>query len=240
MAFPRYPELPPELRLKIIEETFESLSRFGQRSRLSPFACIDREWNRVVELRTFKDIKLCPQIWYHTWTSSAIEQELIDFGAICGKRSGRLSRISLTFHDIDHLPSDNHPQIQTLLQLFDLMKDWNCRGRDQQGLIELRLDFGPMRNYGSRRPEYPYDLSKFPQVPVIGGIYETQPGTHGVRVHPCITVALLQKLPSIHRASLTLPSGPSEYVSTEDFIGKCTPHSTKGFCSCIGHVWRSC
>lgn len=119
MAFPRYLEFPPELRLKIIEETLDSLSSIGQRSRMSAFACIDHEWNRVVELRLFKNIELCPPRWYQAWTSSAIQQELIDFGSICGKRSGRLSRVLLRFYDYDQAPSDNYPQLQTLFQLFE-------------------------------------------------------------------------------------------------------------------------
>lgn len=240
MAFPRYPELPPELRLKIIEETLDSLSSIGQPYHTSALACIDHEWNRVVELRLFNSIELCLPRWYQDWTISTIQQELIDFGAICGKRSGRLSRILLRFHDCDQTPADDYPQMQILFQLFDLMKDWNCRDREQQGLIEVRLDFRLMWRDLSWGPEYPYDLSKFPQVQVIGGIYEPRPGCNGVRLHPCILAALCQKLPNVHRASLTLPFRPTEYVSTDDFNRKYAFHNTKGFASSIGNFWRSC
>lgn len=120
------------------------------------------------------------------------------------------------------------------------MKNWNCRDRDQQGLIEVRLDFRFMTQDLSWGPEYPYDLGKFPQVRVIGSIYEPHPGSYGIRLHPCILAALCQKLPNVHRASLTLPSRPSEYVSTEDFTRECEPHNTKGFPPFIGNIWRFC
>lgn len=227
MAFPRYPELPPELRLKIIEETLDSFSSIGQWVRMSAFACINHEWNRVVELRLFKNIVLCAPRWDDAWTSIAIKQQLIDFGAICGKRSGRLSRILLIVYDDDQKPSDNHPQLQFLSQLFDLMKDWNCHNREQQGLIELRLDFRFMTRHLSWGPDYPYDLCKFPQVHVIGSIYEPRAGCYGVRLHPGIMADLCQRLPNVHRVSLTLPSRPNEYVSTEDFTRKCAAHNKR-------------
>lgn len=142
MAFLKYPELPPELRLKIMDETLHSVSSTDrwvhgkEELHMSTFACIDREWNQVVERRLFKDIDLCHPRWVKT-----IQQELVEFGAICGKRSGLVSRIQLRSYNCDRAPSDNHPHLNILFQLFDLMKDWNHRDREQQGLIELRLNF---------------------------------------------------------------------------------------------------
>lgn len=247
MAFPKYPELPTELRLKIIEETLDSASSTDRwahskdERRMSIYACVDREWNKVVELRLFKDINLFSPFWANDWATSTIQQELMDFGAICGKRSGRVSRILVGFYDFGRDPSDTHPHLHILSQIFELMKAWNHREREQRGLIELRLGFGFMEDPLSWRPEYPCDLSKFPQVPVLGSIHEPRPGYHAVGLHPCILAGLCRKLPNIRHASLTLPAEPSGYISTENFISEFTAHDTKSFLpppSCIRHHWN--
>lgn len=239
MAFPKYPELPPELRLKIIEETLGSLAKLDKwslhKSRergeitMSTYASVDREWNRVVELRLFKDITLFPLEWLGIWTSeSEIQRELVDFGSICGKRSERLSRILLRLHDFCQASFENHPHLQILFQIFGFMKDWNHNDREQQGLIELRLDFRHVEQHSSWMNEYLLELGRFPQVPVIGRIGEPRPGCR-VHLHPCILAALCQNLPNVHRASVTVPPGSSEYVSTEEFIRECTSHNAECF-----------
>lgn len=250
MAFPQYPELPPELRLAIIEETLDSLAKPDKwswsRSRgmtcgkswdrseftMSTYATVDRQWNRAVELRLFKDITLFPQPCFDDWTSnSEVQQELVDFGTVCGKRSGRLSRILLRLHGFRQASFENHPHLQILFQLFDLMKDWNHEDREQEGLIELGLEFLFVRHPSSWMNEHLLELGRFPQVPVIGRLHESKPECCTVHLHPCILAALCQKLPSVHHGSLTLPSGQSEHVSTEDFIRECASHNAKAFSS---------
>lgn len=245
MAFPRYPELPPELRLTVIENTLDSLPEIDKWAcdkgdfPMSRYASIDREWNRVVELRLFKDITVFPLEWPIRWTSEVeIQRELVDFGIICGKRSGRVSRVLLRLHDFCHASSENHPHLQILFQVFDLMKDWSLEDREQQGLIELGLDFLRVDVSSSWMDEHILQLGRFPQVPIISSIRELRPEWCSVHLHPCILAALCQKLPSIHHASLTHQSGQSEHISTGDFIRECASHSAESFGPCVSQEWN--
>lgn len=227
VTFPKYSELPPELRLRIIEETLDSINppnsyhRHKYGLKLSQYTCIDREWNRIVELRLFKDIELRHWTWDGTWPPDTVSQELVDFSAICGKRSGRLSRIKLTVES-DWTLSDTKPYLHIILcaisRLFDSMKDWSIQNREQQGLIELILALGNRVDYPSLRLETPHDLSKLPQVPVIGSIHEPAPQSY--HLHPCILASLCEKLPNAYHASLTLPPVTNEYISVPDVISE--------------------
>lgn len=231
MAFPKYPELPPELRLRIIKETLDSFTPRNPYSRakdgpnMSRYACIDREWNRVVELRLFKNIELSQRDG--TWADGNVPEELVDFGAICGKRSGRLSRVRLVIHDAVWTTFGRQPYLETILQLFNLMKDWGHQSREQQGLIELILTFNCTENWTYPMLDGPDDVGKFPQVPVIGSIHEPVPRSYSVHLHPSVSASLYQKLPNIHHASLTLPSAPSEDISIQNMIGKCTSNKSR-------------
>ncbi|KAG6356401.1 hypothetical protein INS49_015789 [Diaporthe citri] len=214
MAFPKYSQLPPELRLQVIEETLDSAPYIGWPRRneplkhnISPYACVDQEWNRAVELRLFRCIKIGPGA-----------EELDELGAICSRRSGRLSRITLRFSDYMPPTPGYHRRLHTLFALFEIMKNWNHGDREQPGLVQLRLDFECLGQNFSRGPEYPCDLARFPEVPVIGSIHELVPSNDKVPIHPRVLASLYQKLPNIHHASLTLPSKPSDYVSTQDVI----------------------
>lgn len=256
-GFPKYPELPPELRLKIIKEALDSnlplksYYRAKDGPKISQYACIDREWNRVVELRLFKEIELRRRTGDPTWATETVPQELVDFGAICGKRSSRLSRVLLTI-DSDLITCVNqtyqHTVLRTILRLFDLMKDWSHQNREQSGLIELILTFDDEREEPLQRLAHPSYLGKVPQVPVIGSIHEPEPEDY--ILHPCTFASLCQKLPSAHHTSLTLPAVPSEYISIQDITSECTSHKSKKYffpcisndldftdsCRCPGHA----
>lgn len=226
VAFPKFSELPTELRLQIIEETLDAVSSddqqypFRRKRCMSPIASINQEWNRVVELRLFKNIRLCSGSDDGIWTTSFIRQELDNFAAICGKRPGRLSKVILNFRSVIDPDLDSDSHLQILFQLFNMMRDWNPRDREQQGLVEVVLDYGYLRDFPVPRPDHSTDLAKFPQVPVIGSFHEPEPQYDIARLHPGILASLCQKLPHARHASLTLPSGPCGYVSTPNFIGE--------------------
>ncbi|KAK2603230.1 hypothetical protein N8I77_009701 [Diaporthe amygdali] len=173
---------------------------------ISPYACIDREWNRSVELRLFGDLSIGVL-------------EFPDFDEICSKRSGRLSKIGLVIlnEPPDGPSSAIHDGIEDdLFQLFDIMKDWTHVDREQQGLIELelRLSFIELKS-----AQYPCSFDKLPEVHVIGSIYEVCK-YDVVRLHPSSSLSLYRKLPNIHRASLTLPLEPSRHFSMGDIGSK--------------------
>lgn len=236
VAFPTFSDLPTELRLQIIEETLDSVSSdarpypFLPKRCLSPYACIDQEWNRAVELRLFKNIQLCSGSDGRIWTTSFIRKELDNFGVICGKRLGRLSRAILNIRYVIYPDFTSNPHLQILFQLFDVMRDWDPRDREHQGLIEVALDYVYLRDSSIMpRPHLSTDLGKFPKVPIIGSFHEPEPQYGIVRLHPGLIASLCQKLPHARHASLTLPSGLCRYVSRQNFIGECAPkQKTRG------------
>lgn len=244
-AFPKYPELPPELRLRVIEETLYYVTCIDGRHhannapRLSTYACINREWNRVVELRLFKNITI-RMPWDgrdEIWKTNAMKKDVVDFGAICGKRSGRLSRIVLDLIHFRMTADSEYRNLSTLFHLFGLMKDWDHQNREQQGLIGLELACHfPVGLPSAMEHEDPHDLGKLPPVAVIGSIQESSPRSSTGSLHPCTMAALCQKLPNIHHTSLTLPPGPSERISKQNFIGECIP-KISSLTSCIRHNW---
>ncbi|KAJ0115050.1 hypothetical protein J7T55_001458 [Diaporthe amygdali] len=203
MAFSKYSELPPELRIQIIEEVLNSAPKDPDfKPHISPYACIDRQWNRIVELQLFGDLNI--GVWMFP-----------DFDEICSKRSGRLSKIGLVI--LNEPPEGPSPAIHDrieddLFELFDIMKDWTHIDREQQGLIELelRLSFNELKS-----AQYPCSFDKLPEVHVIGSIYEVCK-YDVVRLHPSSSLSLYRKLPNIHRASLTLPLEPSRHFSMGD------------------------
>lgn len=214
MDFPKYPELPTELRVKIIQETLDSAPCIRRnwvgetlKRKISPYACVDREWNQAVELQLFKRLEIFPD-------------DLAEFAAICGNRPGRLSQITPLFRSSPPASPGTHPYMQLLFKLFEIMRGWNMEDREHQGLIELRLEFSFVEHYPPKGPEHPYSLDEFPEVPVIGSVHDPKPMFGELHVHPCIWAALYQKLPNLHHASLMLPCGPSNYVSTQDIISK--------------------
>lgn len=239
MSFPRYSGLPAELRLQIIEDTLDSVRSNGHWVRyktefpLSAYACVDRQWNRVVELRNFKHIMIKPRSrGYGDKLTDPLHNELIEFGDICGKRPGRLNLIRLRLYTFYPHSRGNEPHLQPLLQLFNLMKDWNHQNREQQGLIEVQLDLNPILIYRPPGPVHHYDLGRFPLVPVIGSIHEPEPRFFSaLRLHPYNLASLCDRLPNVHHTSLTLPPWPCEYVSRQNVIGGYTSQDEGRDCS---------
>lgn len=231
-AFPKYSQLPPELRLKIIDEFLYSdpctdwWYHVINGMRISTYACVDREWNRVVELRLFKKIRLDMRGWDGwdgPWDTNSIPKELVDFGYICGKRPGRLSRIELDLNGLKVSRDSEYPNLRTLFHLFELMKNWDHQDREQQGLIELELICDTLLGqplFLAREHESLYDPDKFPPVAVIGSIHEPRPLSYTGTFHPCTVATLCQKLPNVCHTSLTLPPVPFGLISTEEFIGE--------------------
>lgn len=110
-SFAKYSELPAELRLKIIEEIVDSAPlaaskrSFGFPLGMSSYASIDREWNNAVEIRNFRQICLR-------------STEIDEFGAICGKRSGRLSKVCLDIVELDDFRWSHEPVITVYPRCF--------------------------------------------------------------------------------------------------------------------------
>lgn len=245
-VFPKYSQLPPELRLNVIDEFLYSAPCIDwwyhaiDGLKISKYACVDREWNRVVELRLFKKIRLDMRRWDRwdgPWDTNSMPKELVDFGSICGKRPGRLNRIELELNGLKGSRNSEYPNLRTLFHLFELMKDWDHQDREQQGLIELELTcdilLGQPRSM-AREYEGLYDPGKFPPVAVIGSNHEPRPISHTGPLHPCTVATLCQKLPNVRHTSLTLPPGPSELISTDNFIGEYISIK-KYLCSRIDH-----
>lgn len=111
--FSKYPELPPELRLQIIEEVIEAYNPWEMPGRLAEFATIDSEWNRIVERKLFKTINIT-------------HKDLIKFKNICGKRQELLKQITLTISDLRHPESTlaimEKVVASRLSQVFHVMK----------------------------------------------------------------------------------------------------------------------
>lgn len=78
-VFHRYPDLPMELKLKIVEQAEPSIPR----QKKSHLACIDRAWQETIEKRTFRRLQLSVS-------------DFLDFDRVCvGRRRQILKTICL-------------------------------------------------------------------------------------------------------------------------------------------------
>lgn len=233
LVFTKYPDLPTEIRLMIIEEAIEA-SRRGNIAKshrsctyhwhlpfLFPLSSVDHEWNREVEMLLFRNITLTPQC-------------LPGFAKICGKRHGRLHKINLYFYEGDvpfGVKYDDYVG-RTLARLFNIMKDWSHVNRDRHGLIEVRLGFCNVWIHSQSDPNIYGNRDVLPQVSIIGALDEVP---HDGTLHPSTSLRLYESLPNLRRAYLNLPFRDDTKTSIERAKGK----STRDLPCCIPKADRN-
>lgn len=217
MGFPKYPELPKEIRLMIIEEAIQSISQESVGVRyhdiatafISPLSSIDYEWNRAIEMRLFKAIRITPR-------------DLSDFAEICSKRHGRLNTIKLSISHEDRL-TDSQPEYMvgsSIARLLHIMKDWSPLDRERQGLIEVQLDVSMVCTQPSLGFDISPGLGALPEVPVIGSLYEVADWAAEPGLHPSSSLCLYQGLPNVRHVSLNLRLLDDENASLEQASSK--------------------
>lgn len=216
MEFPKYPDLPRELRLQIIGQALKPYTykhtKENYRTRLAAFASIDFDWNQIIEQMLFKTI-------------SCEAEDVAEFGAICGKRYRHLREIKIRFifSQIVGLrwgPGREEFVVRSLEQLFNIMKDWSCADRTHQDLIQLNVFIqGSFQDLFSSPP---CDFSNFPFVQIIGGMSAIFADWTYSPLHYTAMHSLCRKLPNLHHASLALPFGGSLQRTIEDITSKCT------------------
>lgn len=210
-TFPRYVNLPTELKLNIVQEAAEYL---GQKSykksqsaasphdkHLGQYACIDRVWQDVIERANFRCVTINPS-------------QIMEFRDICGKRYGILHKIRFTMcadeialicgrnllnlRAADANATLNETLYRALRALFDVMKDWSTTERRLPNLINLELRLSDFY-FPSRQPIH-YDFSGLPTVSVIGNVY-----SHCFpHFHPSSTISIYKKLPNLEVVYLQL------------------------------------
>lgn len=221
MPFQKYPELPKELRLQVIEEAIKPFTRKDSHdphdAHLSDLASIDLEWNWIIERRLFKTIRF-----------TARDSDIIAFRNICSKRHALLSkiRLNLNVYSVPTQPmSDQESVVAVLAQLFDTMKDWTPEtARGQHGLIQLEVCVVPrLRSLVSTAS---CDLGTFPEAPVIGAFSESPNSGKHFRLHHTILNTLHTKLPNLHSVRLPLHLEPSLHSTIESARSK---HTTETY-----------
>lgn len=199
MGFPKYPELPMELRLQIIEDAIESYNPCAYRRGLTKFATVDSDWNRIVEGILFSTLKIS-------------HNDLNHFENICGKRQRLLKKITFTINILKFpggtLASLEEFTVDCFSQLFQVMKDWSRTDRTPHSLIKLDIDIAPwMEKYSDLDPGtgLSCDFTSLPKVPVIGGLRAIRYTSSRVHLHDSALDSLHEKLPALYNAKLTLP-----------------------------------
>lgn len=199
MGFPKYPDLPLELRLQIIEDVIESYNPCAYRRGLTKFATINSDWNHIVEGIIFSTLKIN-------------HNELNNFANICGKRQRLLKKITLTINVLKlpggTLASLEEFTVDCFSQLFHVMKDWSRTDRTPHSLIKLSIDIAPwMETYSHLDPgtSLSCDFTSLPQVPVIGGLRAVRHNSSRFHLDDSALDFLHEKLPGLYNAKLTLP-----------------------------------
>lgn len=199
MGFPKYPDLPLELRLQIIEDVIESYNPCAYRRDLTKFATINSDWNRIVEGIIFSTLKIN-------------HNDLNNFANICGKRQRLLKKITFTINVLKFpggtLASLEEFTVDCFSQLFHVMKDWSRTDRTPHSLIKLSIDIAPwMENYSHLDPgtSLSCDLTSLPKVPVIGGLRAVRHNSSRFHLTDSALDFLHEKLPGLYNAKLTLP-----------------------------------
>lgn len=224
--FSKYPELPPELRLQIIEEVIEAYNPWEMPGRLAKFATIDSEWNRIVERILFRTIDIT-------------HKDLIEFGNICGKRQELLKQITLTISDLRHPESTlaimEKVVASRLSQVFHVMKHWSRADRGPHDLIKLRIHVAPrllLKSAQDLASSLCCDFTDLPEVSAIGALSANQHGWSKYHLDDSALDSLHEKLPGLHNAKLEIPcqalpqetindaSSEYKYTTTEDICLK--------------------
>lgn len=203
MGFPKYPELPLELRLQVIEHAIETYSgetpkRHGLPENLAQFASIHSDWNKIIERILFESIDIN-------------NQDLDQFANICGKRQGLLRRIRLQIHPGSLSIEDDF--LDCLSQLFHAMKGWSGTDRRPHDLIRLTISIYHLREDDpmARGPvesslyTFSCDLKNLPVVSVIGEIRVNQEWYDDTALHHSALNSLREKLPNLFSAYLDFP-----------------------------------
>lgn len=211
VTFAKYPELPQDVRLMIIDEAIQVTGQgYGKVNRawktvkpfLFPLASVNYEWNRVIEMRLFNDIGIEPP-------------QLPDFAEICGKRHGRLNKIMLII-SIREVPGEDRSEAcvgAAITQLFNIMKDWTHLDRERQGLLNVRLVIHDLLRHGRPGTNITCNFDTLPQVPIIGAFSELG---FGFLLHPSSSLRLYQSCPNIRDVTLGLPFLGHQTQSTQE------------------------
>lgn len=209
MAFTKYPELPEDIRLIIIDEAIHVARQEYWKANsweiakpfLFPLASVNYEWNRVIEMLLFNQMEITPS-------------GLSEFAEICGKRHGKLNKIMLSIRRTE-IPRGDRPERcvgAAIAQLFNIMKDWTHVNRYRQGLLEVALDFNSLWHDYPPGTSLNCNFGTLPKVPIICALYET--GFEHL-LHPSSSLRLYQSCPNIRYATLGLPSLEHLDKSTE-------------------------
>lgn len=218
MAFPKYPELPTEIRLMIIEEAIQVVHQKSVQNDLSedvtipclyPLSSINNEWNRVIEMRLFNIIRITPSA-------------LCDFAEICSKRHGRLNTIKLSVSGEDNLINVQPEYMagNAVARLLHTMKNWDPLDRERQGLIEVQLDVSVVWMHESLGFDISTGFGALPEVPIIGALYEVVDEEAEPVLHPSSSLSLYQGLPNVRRVNLNLRFVDDEETSLEQARSK--------------------
>lgn len=210
MGFPKYLELPLELRLQVIEHAIETYSgetpkRHGLPENLAQFASIHSDWNKIIEPILFESILMD-------------NEDLVQFANICGKRQGLLRRIRLQIRAGSLSIEDNFQGCVS--QLFHTMKGWSGTHRRPHDLIRLTISVyhrrtDPMARGPVESSLYTFscNLENLPVVSAIGGIRVNQEFYDSTALHHSAMNSLHEKLPNLFSAHLDFPCrGPPQDI----------------------------
>lgn len=215
MPFHKYPELPTELRLQVIEEAIKPFTRKDSHvycdARLSDLASTDLEWNRIIERRLFKTIRI------HA-------KDIVTFKVIYSTRHALLSKVKLNLNLYDvptPVLSDQQFVAAALAQLFDTLKDWTPEtARGQHGLIQLGIRVVPKIGGTFSIPSS--DLGNLPNVQIIGAFSENPQWEDHFQLHHTTLNTLHTKLPNLHCVRLPLHMEPFLHSTIQSASSKYT------------------
>lgn len=208
------------IRQESVGEWYQDIAK----PSISSLSSINYEWNRVIEMRLFKYIRITPS-------------SLSDFAEICSKRHGRLNTIRLLISNEDS-NTDVQPEYmvgRSIALLLFIMKDWDHLDRERQGLIEVQLDVSMVWIHSSLGFYISSGFRALPQVPIIGALYEVTNLAVEPVLHPWSSLCLYKSLPNVRHVSLNLRLLDEErasllQVSSKYSWTKPLPHSHQNEC----------
>lgn len=191
-GFPKYSELPMELRLQIIELAVEAYDPYDDPRSLAQFAGINSEWNRIIERILFKAIRID-------------NKDLVEFGSICAKRQSLLKKIHLTIYlsdsSVSASPIPKEFFVDCLSQLFHMMKGWRREDMRPHHLIKLCISL--ISNAGSQS-SFSCNFENLPEVQAIGSVQRNQMWHHDSALDTSTMQSLYGKFPNLYHANLDL------------------------------------
>lgn len=208
MGFPKYPELPLELRLQIIEHAVALFK--GSKAKLS---AIHSEWNGLVEPILFESIRI-----------TGAGKDLADLGNFCGKRQKLLKQIEINVQPRYHGWQNCH--LEFISRLFHTMKDWSRVDRRPDDLIRLIIFVATggleLGEDGSLIPipRSSCDFQNLPELSVIGEMRLNQGRYETSVLHHSAMSCLYEKLPNLYKARLEFPCQSSSQEIINDSSSK--------------------